>query len=332
MVNVHLNGDIVRCPDIREIHKKAAEIRDQHKICKYGFHENTCSAWLCAVRTHKFCGRCSLAGSDQCPGHKRRTETGKKEKSYSIDAKVYRKLSSAAHYMVKKSKRKTIFITLTFPPFKKNKYNENEINKSFSRFIHNLHENYAVKYYVAVKEYCPTSGRPHFHVLLSIRFASFIDLNNAWCCAISGLCKHSKNALTTNKNAVIIRTPERAMRYACKYFSKCRGSRNNTRLVFVSNNLLSHPETKITYNEKTGEIFEIKRIRVSNIQKSINIPVNKILEGYKSIYILQTSDYSTAFRITDKNEFSRFCQTYLYNLFELTGNFVNFSGVPGSLN
>lgn len=307
MVNIHLNGDIVRCPDISEIQKKVSEIRDVHRICKYNIHENTCPAWLIDVRSHKYSGRCCLAGSDQCPGHKRQSEHAKKKKTYSINNQVYRKLASASHYMVKESKHKTIFITLTFPPFKKRNYDENEINKSFSRFINNLHENYGVRYYIAVKEYCPSSGRPHFHLLLSIKFTDFRVLNNAWNSAISNLCQHSPNALTTNPDNIIIRSPERAMRYACKYFAKSRGSRSNTRIVFLSMPLILKPKRE-------------------------EISIQDILTGYKSIFIQQTSDYTTSFRITDPKEFHRFCETYLYALFELSANKTDFRAVPGSFN
>lgn len=306
MVNVHLNGDIIRCPDIAAIHKRAAEIRDLHCICKYNYKESSCPVWLSAVRTHKYCGRCSLAGSKECPGHKLRKKTGDMKKQYKIDNAIYRKIASASHYMVKESKNKTLFITLTFPKFKK-QYDENEINKCFSRFINNLHENYGVKYYVAVKELCPSSGRPHFHMLLSIRFTDFAILNRAWCAAISNLCYSSKNALTTKKDNIIIRDPVRAMRYACKYFSKTKGSRSNTRIVFLSLPLILKP-------------------------KHENISIQDILQGYKSIQISQTSDYTTAFRITDKKEFTKFCNLYLYALFELTDSKTDFTGFPGSLN
>ena len=111
MLNVHLNGEIVRCPDMREIQKKAQEIRDKHRICKYNIHEDSCDTWL----TQYKCGRCSLPGNDICPGHIKRTWDGLKTKQFKIDSGVYRKLSSAAHYLVNESKTKTLFITLTFP-------------------------------------------------------------------------------------------------------------------------------------------------------------------------------------------------------------------------
>ncbi len=314
MINVHLNGDIVRCPNISEIQKRVSEIRDLHKICIYNIFESTCEHWqnthqnLNGLNVSRCAGRCNLAGSVNCPGHIRQSTHANKQKTFSIDNKVYRKIASASHYMVKASEHKTLFITLTFPPFIKKKYDDKKINQCFSRFVNNLHENYGVKYYIAVKEYGSDNNRPHFHLLFSIRFTSFTVLNNAWCSAISDICQSSPNALTTKKDHVIIRSPGRALRYACKYFSKCRGSRSNNRLVFISLPLLLRPKQ---VHDK---------------------PVQDILKDYKGVYIQQTSDYTTCFRITDAKEFDRFCNLYLYHLFELDNKKTDFSGVPGSFN
>lgn len=313
MINVHLNGDIVRCPNITEIHKRVQEIRDQHRICKYNIHEDSCQAWQSSlkcwqnVKRNNCSGRCSLFGSNICPGHIRQSKHARKEKSFSIDNKVYRKISSAAHYMVKASKNKTIFITLTFPPFKR-KYNEKEINECFSRFSNNLHENYGVKYYIAVKEYGKNNNRVHFHMLLSIPFTDFNILNNAWCHSISSLCVFAKNALSSDRRSVIIRSPGRALRYACKYFSKSRGTKSKTRIVFISMPLLLRP------------------------QKVYNKSIEDILKGFKGIYIQQTSDFTTCFRIIIAQEFDRFCNLYLYHLFNLDPGKTDFEGLPGSLN
>lgn len=312
MLNIHLNGDIVRCPNIPEIQKRVQEIRDKHRICKYNIHEDTCEAWQSNykswmnIKNNGCSGRCSLFGSDKCPGYLRQKNHGRKEKTYSIDNKTYRKISSGAHYMVKASEEKTLFVTLTFPTFKINNY-EKEINKCFSRFCNNLHENYGVKYYIAIKEYGENTNRPHFHMLLSIKFTDFNILNRAWCAAISDICYPSRNAFTTNKN-VIIRSPGRALRYACKYFSKQRGSKSKSRLVFMSLPLV------------------LKPVRI------VNKPVEDILKDYKGIYIQQTSDYTTCYRITNAFEFDRFCNLYLYELFDLGLNNTDFTGIINDKN
>jgi len=346
LLNVHLNGDIVRCPNIAEIHKKAQEVRDKHRICKYNIHEDSCDTWQSYyitwmnVKNSGCSGRCSLAGSDDCPGHKKRTETGNQDKTFKIDNQVYRKMSSAGHFMVKDSKYKTLFITLTLPPFKYSQFNncknelcrkifEKEINKSFSRFCDNLHNNYGVKHYIAVRERGEIGKRYHFHMLLSIKFTDFAVLNDAWCSAISDLCEYSDHAFQTKKNHVILRDPGSALRYCCKYFSKQRGSRSKTRLVFISTSLLSHQEAD-EFDKETGEVKTWKN--VSNIKKSLSCSVNDLIEGRKSIYIERSSDFTTLFRITSKSEFDRFCNQYLYALFGLEDQKTDFCGVPGNFN
>lgn len=288
MLNFHLNGDIVRCPPMREIQKRLAETRDTHRICKYNIHEDSCNAWQSQFK----CGRCSLACSDLCPGHIKRTWDGLKAKKFKIDSGVYRKLSSAAHYLVHESKTKTLFITLTFPKFKRY-VTDKEINECFSRFVENLRTNYKCGGYIAVRERGEKNNRVHFHLLLSIPFVPFTDLNNTWCHTIKDICVYSPSALRTTKDTVFIKNPVRALKYVCKYFSKARGQVSKTRLVFISNNIL------------------IKPVGLSE-------SINDILKDYKGIYIQQTSDYTTCFRITDFNSFYRFCTKFLYPLFELS--------------
>lgn len=323
MINVHLNGDIVRCPDIAEIHKRLNEIRDKHRICIYNIHESTCHVWqnthqnISGMKIAKCTGRCSLAGFIDCPGHIRQSEHSHKLKTFKIDNKVYRKMSSAAHYMVKTAKYKTLFLTFTFPPFK-HIVNEKQINQAFSRFMDNLHNTYGVKYYIAVREHGDENDRVHFHTLLSIKFVDFTIINAAWCSAISNICDFSPSALRTTKETVIIRDPIKALRYCCKYFAKQRGSKSTSRIVFIANNLLTH-------RDDSGK-------RISNIQSRDYISVNDILKGFKGVYIQQTSDFTTCFRITNNEDFEIFCNTYLYTLFELSYKKTDFSGLPGSFN
>lgn len=295
MINVHLNGDIVRCPDIAAIHHRAEEIRDKHRICKYNIHEDQCAAWQGLF----ICGRCNISGSDLCPGHKKRQLLGNKEKKFKIDNSVYRKIASSAHYLVKESNNKVLFITLTFPKFKKKHkltknifYNE-ILNKYFSKFVENLRSHYDCGGYIAVREFGKKNHRVHFHLLLSIPFIPFTILNDTWCNCIKNICVNSANALTTDKKTLFIHNPCRALKYVCKYFAKGKGQSSESRLVFISNNIIQRP-------------------------KHFPFDVRDILEGYKSIYIERTSDYSTCFRITNTQEFNRFCENFLYPFFELS--------------
>jgi hypothetical protein len=298
MINVHLNGDIVRCPDIAAIHSRNQELKDAHRICKYNYQEDNCSTWQSSVKSwmnvkNNGCtGRCLLSGTGICPGHIAQTLKGKQEKSFKIDNQVFRKLASTAHYLVKTSYNKVLFITLTFPKFKK-KVSYNEINQLFSKYVENLRKNYACGGYIGVRQLGDKRHRVHFHLLLSIPFVPFADLNNSWCNTIKDVCNYSANALTTDPKTKFITNPGRAMRYVCKYFAKCKGQKSKSRLVFISNNIIQKP---VHY---TGTI-------------------ETLLSGYKGIYIQQTSDYSTCFRVTNNKDFQRFCDEFLYNAFNIS--------------
>lgn len=314
MLNVHLNGDIIRHPDYKYIQEKLKVKREARNVCKYNIHEDSCQAWQNSlqnwqnVKDNNNCGHCMLSQSPNCPGRQKAMEHGRKEKTYSIGSTVYRKLSSAAHYMTKVGKHRSIFVTLTLPPFKR-KVNEIEINQAFSRFMENLHNNYEVKYYLAVREYGSHGGRVHFHLLLNMRFYSFTKLNRAWCSAISDICESSPNALSSasKKKSVILYDPRKAVRYICKYISKARGQISKTRIVFMSLPLILKP------------IHENHRLIDA-------------LKGFKSLYQVQTSDYTTLFRITDEKEFEQFCNMYLYKLFNFPDKPTKFTGIPGSFN
>ena len=305
MINVHLNGEIVRCPDIAAIRRRINERNEAEHRCKYGIIEWKCTRWQEYVKKQpdvkKFsdCGRCVFPYNESCPMHRKHVDTGNLKKTFKIDGIVYRKMASTAHYLVKESKYKTLFLTLTFPPFrKKHKLTkhifENEIlNSYFSRFVENLRKNYDCGGYIACRERGKKGHRVHFHILLSIPFIPFDVLNDTWCNCIKNICFHSNNALTSDPKTLFIRNPVRAMKYVCKYFLKARGQESDCRLVFISNNIIQKP-------------------------KQTTVDLESILTGYKGIYIHQTSDYTTCYRITDPKSFDRFCNNFLYPFFELS--------------
>lgn len=306
MINFHLNGDIIRCPDVAEVHRRALEIRERHHICKYGYSEFECDTWLKYCREQKTIkkisdfGACHLCTSENCPGHKLRVALGNTEKKFRIDNVNYRKLSSAAHYLVKKSKNKTLFITLTFPKFK-TKYNEKQLNECFSRFVENLRQNYNCGGYCAVRERGKVRGRYHFHLLLSIPFVPFVILNSAWLHAISDICEPARNALQTDKKTLFIRRPGRALRYVCKYFAKSKGAVSKTRILFISNDLIREPRH---FDNKNTEYYNF----------------NDLINDFKSIKATKINDYVTAFRVCDAKEFDKLCERVLYKLFNLSEN------------
>lgn len=305
MINVHLNGELVSCPDIAGIYARNSQYRDTERICCYGCKEQHCTAWL------QFCfnkpeikkisdfGRCVLAGAVDCPGHTLRKKNGSKEKIFKITSQVHRQLASTAHYLVKESNVKTIFVTLTFPPFqKKHKLTkhifENEIlNKYFSKFVENLCTNHNCRGYIAVRERGEKNSRVHYHLLLSIPFIRFSVLNDMWCNCIKDICTYSDHALQTRKKRVIIYEPGHALRYICKYISKCKHQESDCRIVFVSNKIIQRG-------------------------KQMRQDPESILDNFKFDYMKQTSDYTTCYRITDNTEFKRFCSEFLYPFFELS--------------
>jgi hypothetical protein len=311
MINIHLNGDIVRCPDIANMLARNREIKDKHNICRYNVKELDCEVWKQSITAwQKFNDtkpRCMLSGCDLCPGHQKRKLLGSEEKTYKVDNSTYRKCASSGMFLYNESKSKTLFLTLTFPEFKKNEYNHllilteserniclNEVNKCFSKFVENLRSNYNCEGYVAVREFGSNSNRVHFHLLCAIPFVPFDRLNAAWCAAISDISVFSRRAVTTDPEARIIRrNPARAIHYICKYFSKAKGQQSGTRLVFISNNILQRP-------------------------KNMDAPLESVLDSFKFDYMKQTSDYTTCYRITDNKEFNRFCEQFLYPFFELS--------------
>lgn len=343
MLSIHFNGDIVSHPDYNEVHKKAQEIRDLHRICIYNYHEVSCLPWLIKVKTGKHSGRCDLAGCADCPGHKRRLETGNKGKHYKIDHATYRKMSSSVHYLLKASKDiaiekfnvkcsklkrltkkdgtptkaylkaqsktrvKAIFITLTFPRFRKKHrltktiFENETLNIYFSKFMENLRKNYSCVGYVAVREHGENNTlRTHYHVCLAIPFIDLRTLNTVWSNTIQTICFPSRNCLQSDKKTRVIYDTIGAVRYMCKYFSKSRGAESNSRLVFISHNLIK------TAEKYTGKIEDI-------------------LDGYDSVTYYETSDYTATFRIIDPKEFKEFCMLFLYELYGLTGETLDLS-------
>lgn len=292
MLNIHLNGDIVRCPNMVEVQKRVQEIRDKHRLCKYNCHESQCRTWINYIIENKLSGRCVLSGSALCPMRERQRLFGERQKMFKIDQGIYRKMASAAHYLVKESDNKVLFITLTFPKFKR-KFTYDELNQAFSRFVENLRTNHNCQGYIAVRENGTNNTfRPHFHLLASIPFIPWDKLNSLWCSAISDICDYSKNAVRSDPKTLFIKNPGRALRYVCKYFAKAKFTSSTSRLVFISNNIIQH-------------------------HKRFEGRPEDILKGYKGIYINQPNDYCTIYRVTDAADFDKFCSEFLYPLFEL---------------
>lgn len=332
MLNVHFNGEIVRCPDIVTIQKRLIEQRLAESKCKYNVHELSCPVWrdYCnskeEIKPLSEFGRCFLSGSELCPQYKFRKDIGNLKKNFSIDEVVYRKVSSAGHCIIKTSEHKTLFITLTFPPFKKHLTNE-EANKLFSKFIKNLRYRHGCTGYVAVREFGTKGNRIHFHCIISIPYIPFSYLNCYWCSVIRDYCSFSFNAVQTDPKTKFINESTGAMRYVCKYFSKARGQKSESKLIFISNNLLSKTVYTDIYDKETGEA---QTKTVSCIKRSFRstkdfLTFQDVIDNFKGIEIKKTSDYTTRYRFLVDSEFDQFCNQYLYQLFDINsaGNGLN---------
>jgi len=327
MLNVHLNGDIVSCPDAVTIKNNLIERRDASGKCKYGEIEMYCTAWQNYIRNQpevkpfSAFGRCFMCVSPLCPHNQFRRDIGNLKKNFAITPQVYRRAASASHYMLKEFKNKNLFITLTFPPFKKH-LSLNEANKLFSKFVHNLRENRGLSAYIAVREHGTKNNRLHYHLLCNMPFIDFRWLNNYWCDVIADYCKRSPNAVQTDPKTKFITNPIRAMRYVCKYFSKSIGTKSESRVFFISNNLLSKKYETGIIDRETGEI-EIKSkssIQVSLRRGSRYYTVSDYIKQHRSIFTeKQTSEFTTSYRINDENEFQKFCNIILYPLFDFSG-------------
>lgn len=320
MLTLHLNGEIVRHADLKEVAIRRKERYDREKRCKYGVKEVQCEPYVYFLNnnvTHKDVVKsvsqwngCELGNCTICPQYKTRKLYGSRKKEYSLTWETYRKLSSAAHYIVKESNYKTLFLTLTFPKFKKNEITEQQANECFSKFAENLKTNYNCEHYLAVRENGSKNGRLHFHLVISMPYVRFDILNNAWNHAIQDFCYFSKSAIQSDGSNRVIKNPSRAVRYICKYISKSFGQKSRTRLYFISNSALR----SLYVNPETGEVSY-----KSNLKRTLSeysVPVYELLKDYKGIYINQC-EYVTVFKITDYKSFNKFCLLVLYPLFDL---------------
>ena len=131
-----------------------------------------------------------------------------------------------------------MFCTLTFPGKVSQKY----ANECFSKFVENLTKNYKLNSYVSVKEN-HKSGNPHFHCLFDIPFVNFSTLNKSWNSTFSDRLHYSRNAFTTGKRRFAADVRQVAS-YITKYITKSESKDQliETRLYFISENVLSRPE------------------------------------------------------------------------------------------
>lgn len=328
-MTLHYKGSIVSHPDTRLSYAaKQANYKTDEK-CKFGIKCVSCRAYRdYEISTQKNNGTypaeikykdCTLYKDkiykNYCIGICKATETGSKEKKYAITPKVYRDIADRVAYMKQNGENRLLFCVLTFGNYKY-KPIEKERNEAFSRFIENLRRNYGLRRYLAVREGDGINTNYHYHCIFDIPYTRFARINTAWCSSISDFCSYSPNAFRTKAKSRFIRDAAGAVRYICKYISKCKGAISDTRIFFCDR----ETATAFVKTQFKGSIKELRK-------------------EYKTLTRRKLNDYVCEYTFTDKNEQNRFYKSMLkfFNIADTDGVLpwnglgegVNLRFVPG---
>jgi len=169
-------------------------------------------------------------------------ELSKIKKTFSLSSKEKRIINCSGVRLWHKKQYSLKWFTLTFTT----DIDEKNANICLSKFTENLKTNYNAKNYIIVKEHTKR-GRPHYHCIVEMPFKHFAVLNRAWCSAISDFCPFSNNALTSGREK-IIKNLSGVMKYCLKYIQKANDAPQDTRVYFISRDILPQPK-ELTYNE-----------------------------------------------------------------------------------
>lgn len=299
MVTLHHNGSIVVHPDNSTAYRDRQRRYSDTGKCRYGCDKITCRQYQVEYLKNPFVYQnwlgeidlgtlpaCELRLTSRCPRYVKNKKDGDKEKRFLMTNRHYNEIADRVAWMKENARHKMLFLTLTLPPFKQcitPKNVENEINKSFSKFVENLTKHYGLTNYLAVREGDGVSKRYHYHLIAVLPFADFRRLNGAWCAAISNICEASKNALTSDKEARFIRSTSSAVRYICKYISKARGQASRTRIIFCDRET-AQATVKLsidhTPEELTGHLKSVHYYDLNEYVTRITIKNNKELDGF----------------------------------------------------
>lgn len=302
---LHYNGSVVCHPDTTGSYEKKVQGYTRAGLCHRGCQKTTCPALLQYWRDQSDAAgkpryidlskACHLDKSPEykklCPAHLKTVADGCKEKTFVIDNRVYNELADRAAWLYNASKNKLLFITLTFPKFKR-KVNENELNEAFSRFIENCRATYDADGYIGVREGDGVTKRYHYHIILSIPFVDFRTLNSAWLHAIQDFCHYSPNALTTDRKARFIKSVNSAVRYVCKYMSKSRNAVSKTRIYFVD-----------------------RRTAQAIVKTPFDYSMDTVKTAFPSLRSYQYNDYVCRYTIADRREADEFFKAAVLILF-----------------
>jgi len=165
--------------------------------------------------------------------------------TYFVNYDTYRKLAGAAVNMFRKKKNEVIFITYTTKEVIKHE----KINQIFSNHIKNLKENYGLSSYLWVAER-QKRGAIHYHCLFDIPFVDVRDINRSFgnSLANAGFLPSVNSVQIAKGWGAIVKNPDYAIRYFCKYATKVRGKPYNAKIYNYSHNIT--PKTiEITFEE-----------------------------------------------------------------------------------
>ena len=244
LATLHYNSTIIMHPDTRASFARKLENNLKEGRCRFGIDCLSCRNFiqyeldLQTIRGKPGKikpGDCQLYKhsdyKEYCTGYLKQRECGQQAKTFGIDFKTYNQIADRTAFMYHHRRNRLIFVALTLPPLKK-QINGNELNEAFSRFIENCRTNYNLRHYLAVREGNGLDTRFHYHVILDIRYTSFIKLNSAWVHSLGDFCHSSRNAFRTKKKSYFIRDVAGAVSYISKYVSKTIGQRSDSRVFF----------------------------------------------------------------------------------------------------
>lgn len=312
VTTLHYSGNVMSHPDTAEQYAARQAYNKSRSICKYKKYIPSCPYVQERAKNARFdekinLSQCQFSNCDGCPGRQMMQEVGNTKKRFRITNTHFRDLANRAGWLYHNSDNKLLFITLTFPEFKKKRYfnnikhngkkfhfiskkpGTNRLNNAFSKYVENLKKNYHRGGYIAVREGNSFNTgnnkdviRYHFHVVVSLPYIPFNKLNSGWLAAISDFCESSANALTTDKKARFVTSPARAIRYIAKYMSKSRGTSSHTRIIFI--------------DRTTAQAVVKKRID--------DLP--ELIDNFGSIEKHQLNDYVAIWSVKNWQEQERF--------------------------
>lgn len=303
MVTLHYSGNMVKHPDTKAAYNRKIERYEKEGKCLYGVTCYKCPFFQQKAKQQPLnkplnSSVCHYTRHKDCPGNIKQQQAGKERKKFTLTGRHYREIADRTAWMFQNAKSKILFITLTFPKFKRD-VTETELNQAFSKFVENLASTYKRGHYLAVREGTTfeqgndIDKRYHYHLVIELPFIDFRTLNNSWLHAISDFCEPSSNALTTDREARFIKSVASVVRYISKYISKAKGQGSSTRIIFT--------------DRETAQ---------AQIKTRIDNHIDEFKEAFKTLESYELNDYVTVYSIRDRREADRFFNQVVKILFD----------------